>query len=101
LQDILQSKPSSLPIPSRELFSILDDASERTFLLGTAVSMQKHVFHGGSGKIGLQPKNIVACISFLLEQISVIVSLNFKICSHNSTTFLILIHGAFYSFAWK
>ncbi|WJX71497.1 hypothetical protein P8452_55485 [Trifolium repens] len=71
LLDILQSKPSSLPIPSRELFSILDDASERTFLLGTSVSMQKHVFQGGSGKIGLQPKNIVACISFLLEQILV------------------------------
>ncbi|CAJ2666745.1 unnamed protein product [Trifolium pratense] len=71
LLDILQSNPSSFPIPSRELFSILDDASERTFLLGTAVSMQKHVFHGGAGKIGLQPKNTVACISFLLEQILV------------------------------
>ncbi|GAU51078.1 hypothetical protein TSUD_291130 [Trifolium subterraneum] len=71
LLDILQSKASSFPIPSRELFSILDDASERTFLLGTAVSMQKHVFHGGAGKIGVQPRNIVACISFLLEQILV------------------------------
>jgi hypothetical protein len=66
LQDILQSKPSSLPIPSRELFSILDDASERTFLLGTAVSMQKHVFHGGSGKIGLLARTDIGnCFSEL------------------------------------
>lgn len=92
LQDIVQPKPSSFPIPSQELFSILDDASEGTFLLGTTVSVQKCVFPGGAGKIGLEPKNIVACTSFLLEQILVIVSLHFKICSHIAhPPFLILI----------
>ncbi|XP_020216071.1 uncharacterized protein LOC109799844 [Cajanus cajan] len=68
LLDIVQSKPSSFPISSQELFSILDDASEKTCLCGTAVSMQRYVFDGEVGKIGLEPKNLVACTSFLLEQ---------------------------------
>ncbi|KAK7315067.1 hypothetical protein VNO77_33599 [Canavalia gladiata] len=68
LLDIVQSKPSSFPISSQELFSILDDASEKTCLWGTAVSMQRYVFDGDAEKIGLEPKNLVACTSFLLEQ---------------------------------
>jgi hypothetical protein len=50
------------------LFSILDDASEKTFLCGTAVLIQKYIFDGGAGKIGLETKNIVACTSFVVEQ---------------------------------
>ncbi|KAL2967268.1 hypothetical protein AAZX31_16G165600 [Glycine max] len=68
LLDIVQSKPSCFPISSQELFSILDDASENTCLCGTAESMQRYVFDGEAGKIGLEPKNLVACTSFLLEQ---------------------------------
>ncbi|KAK7380329.1 hypothetical protein VNO78_32837 [Psophocarpus tetragonolobus] len=68
LLDIVQSKPSSFPISSQELFSVLDDASEKTCLCGTAESMQRYVFDGEAGKIGLEPKNLVACTSFLLEQ---------------------------------
>ncbi|TKY45210.1 hypothetical protein E2542_SST31497 [Spatholobus suberectus] len=68
LLDIVQSRPSSFPISSQELFNILDDASEKTCLCGTAVSMQRYVFDGEAGKIGLEPKNLVACTSFLLEQ---------------------------------
>ncbi|XP_057734998.1 uncharacterized protein LOC130950499 [Arachis stenosperma] len=68
LLDIVESRPSSFPISSQELFSILDDSSEKTFLCGTAVSMQRYVFDGEAGKIGLEPKNIVACTSFLVEQ---------------------------------
>ncbi|KAE9617378.1 hypothetical protein Lal_00034844 [Lupinus albus] len=68
LLDIVQSNPSSFPMSSQELFSILDDASEKTCLCGTAVSMQRYVFDGEAGKIGLEPKNLVACTSFLLEQ---------------------------------
>lgn len=83
LQDIVQSKPSSFPISSLELFSILDDASEKTCLWGTAVSMQKHLLDGGAGKIGLEPENVVAWTSFLLEQKLVIVFHIFKICSQN------------------
>lgn len=101
MQDIVQSKPSSFPISSQELFSILDDASEKTYLWGTAESMQRYVFDGEAGKIGLEPKNVVACTSFLLEQILVIVSHNFKICSHNSPPFHILICGAFLLFGFK
>lgn len=68
LLDIVQSRPSSFPISSQKLFNILDDSSENTFLCGTAVSMQRHVFDGEAEKIGLEPKNLVACTSFLLEQ---------------------------------
>ena len=53
---------------SGQLFSTLDDASENTFLCGTAVLIQKYIFDGGAGKIGLETKNIVACTSFVVEQ---------------------------------
>lgn len=68
LQDIVQARPSRFPISSQELFSILDDASEKTFLSGTATSMQRYIFDGDAGKVGLEPKNLVACTSFLVEQ---------------------------------
>lgn len=69
LLDIIQARPSRLPISSQELFGILDDASERTFLCaGTAESVQRYVFDGEAGKIGLEMKNLVACTSFLIEQ---------------------------------
>ncbi|GLU21112.1 hypothetical protein SLE2022_372740 [Rubroshorea leprosula] len=68
LLDIIQARSSRFPISSQELFSILDDASERTFLCGMAVSMQKYVFNGEAGKIGLETKNLIACTCFLLEQ---------------------------------
>lgn len=68
-QDIIQGRPSRLPITSQELFSILDDASERTFLCaGTAESLQKYVFDGEAVKIGLEMKNLIACTCFLVEQ---------------------------------
>ncbi|XP_024996547.1 uncharacterized protein LOC112529478 isoform X1 [Cynara cardunculus var. scolymus] len=69
LVDIVQGRPSRLPISSEELFSLLDDASEKTFLCaGTAESLQKYVFDGEAGKIGLEMKNLIACTSFLAEQ---------------------------------
>ncbi|XP_052874358.1 uncharacterized protein LOC108474501 isoform X2 [Gossypium arboreum] len=68
LLDLVQARPSRFPISSQELFSILDDASEGTFLCGAAVSMQKYIFDGEVGKIGLDTKNLVACTSFLVEQ---------------------------------
>ncbi|XP_010433611.1 PREDICTED: uncharacterized protein LOC104717700 [Camelina sativa] len=66
--DILHARPSSFPISSQELFSILDDASEKTFLCNEAAPMQKYIFDGEIGKNILEPKNVVACASFLLEQ---------------------------------
>ncbi|VVA11137.1 PREDICTED: C2H2 zinc finger [Prunus dulcis] len=68
LLDIVQARPSRFPISSQELFSILDDASEKTFLSGTAISMQRYIFDGEAGKVGLESKNLVACTSFLVEQ---------------------------------
>ncbi|PIN22261.1 hypothetical protein CDL12_05017 [Handroanthus impetiginosus] len=69
LLDIIQAKPSRLPISSQELFSIIDDASERTFLCaGRAESLQKYVFDGEAAKNTLDLKNLVACTSFLFEQ---------------------------------
>ncbi|KAJ7974168.1 putative C2H2-like zinc finger protein [Quillaja saponaria] len=68
LLDIIQARSSRFPISSLELFSILDDASEQTFLCGTAVSMQKYIFDREAGQIGLETKNLVACTSFLVEQ---------------------------------
>ncbi|XP_041012449.1 uncharacterized protein LOC121255942 isoform X3 [Juglans microcarpa x Juglans regia] len=68
LLDVIHARPSRLPMSSSELFCILDDASEKTFLCGTADLMQKYVFHGEAGKSGLETKNLVACTSFLLEQ---------------------------------
>lgn len=67
LLDLIQGIPSKFT--SRELFSILDDASERTFLCaGTAESLQKYVFDGDASKKGPELKNLVACTSFLFEQ---------------------------------
>ncbi|MFS8013619.1 hypothetical protein Hanom_Chr14g01335131 [Helianthus anomalus] len=69
LVDIIQGRSSMLRVSSQELFSVLDDASERTFLCaGTAESLKKYVFDGEAGKIGLEMKNLIACTSFLVEQ---------------------------------
>ncbi|WZZ25802.1 hypothetical protein YC2023_009203 [Brassica napus] len=68
LLDIIQGRPLKFPIYSNQLFSILDDASEKTFMSNEAASMQKYIFDGENGKNVLEAKNVVACASFLLEQ---------------------------------
>lgn len=68
LLDIIQARPLRFPLSAQELFGILDVASENTFLCGTAGLMQKYIFDGEAGKIGLETKNLVACTSFLVEQ---------------------------------
>ncbi|XP_017223908.1 uncharacterized protein LOC108200310 [Daucus carota subsp. sativus] len=69
LLDAIEATPSRLPISSQELFTVLDDASERTFLSGsTEGSVQKFIFDGEARKVGLEIKNLVACTSFLIEQ---------------------------------
>ncbi|KAF2320431.1 hypothetical protein GH714_027497 [Hevea brasiliensis] len=51
LLDIIQARPSRFPLPSEELFSILDDASEKTFLCGSGTAYQcKNIFL--MGKLG-------------------------------------------------
>ncbi|WOK94873.1 hypothetical protein Cni_G03578 [Canna indica] len=69
LLDVIQEKPASSPISSTEFFGVLDNASEKTFLCtGTAVSIQKFVFSGEVAKIALEMKNLISCVSFMLEQ---------------------------------
>ncbi|KAJ6842959.1 uncharacterized protein M6B38_299440 [Iris pallida] len=72
LLDVVHARPSIFPMTSQNLFSVLDDASEKTFLIaGTALSSQKYVFDSEAGKNALEMKNLVACTSFLLEQMLV------------------------------
>ncbi|KAJ6817572.1 uncharacterized protein M6B38_410895 [Iris pallida] len=72
LLDVVYARPSSFHMTSQSLFSVLDDASEKTFLIaGTALSLQKYVFDSEAGKNALEMKNLVACTSFLLEKILV------------------------------
>ncbi|KAG9145917.1 hypothetical protein Leryth_027061 [Lithospermum erythrorhizon] len=68
LLEIVQAKYFRLPISSQELFIILDDASERTFLCaGTAESVQKFIIDGGAEE-ALEMRNLVASVSLLFEQ---------------------------------
>jgi hypothetical protein len=64
----VQGKPGCLPVTSKELFNILDDASEHTFMsAGNATLVQKFLFDGDAEKIIIEMKNLVACMSYLLE----------------------------------
>ncbi|BBN17149.1 protein MpC2H2-1 [Marchantia polymorpha subsp. ruderalis] len=68
LLDIVQNKPSVYPLPSERLLSILDDASEKTFLTGGASgTYPRVVFNGDAGKVGLEEKNLVASMGFHVE----------------------------------
>ncbi|KAF3335725.1 hypothetical protein FCM35_KLT20232 [Carex littledalei] len=68
LLGIVQGTAGCLPLTSKELFSILDDASENTFMCaGNATLVQKFLFDGDAEKIIIEMKNLVACMSFLLE----------------------------------
>ncbi|KAK3428223.1 hypothetical protein EUGRSUZ_E00978 [Eucalyptus grandis] len=68
LLDIVQARPSRFPLSSQDLFGILDDASEKTFLSGPTLLMRRFIFDKEVGKIGLDPKNLVAFTCFMLEQ---------------------------------
>ncbi|CAH9114812.1 unnamed protein product [Cuscuta epithymum] len=69
LLELIQAKPSVIPLSSQDLFSILDDASERTFLCaGTAESVQKYIFYTNVKKDCHDSKNVIACTCFLFEQ---------------------------------
>jgi len=70
LLDLIQTKAAMhLPVSSDELFSLLDEASEKTFLCtNTAACIQKFLFDGEVDKIATELKNVVSCISYMLEQ---------------------------------
>lgn len=68
LLEIVQNKPSRFPLHSQELLSILDDASEKNLLCGvTSSSMQRSIFDSEPGRVGLETKNLVASLGFLVE----------------------------------
>ncbi|XP_042403375.1 uncharacterized protein LOC121992843 isoform X2 [Zingiber officinale] len=69
LLDIVEGSSFRFPLSSQDLFNLLDDASERTFLhAGNALFMQKYIFNGDAEKISIEAKNLVAFASFMLEQ---------------------------------
>ncbi|KAF8675243.1 hypothetical protein HU200_047916 [Digitaria exilis] len=70
LLDLIQTRASmQLHVSSNELFNVLDEASERTFLCtNTAACIQKFLFDGEADKIATELKNVIACASYMLEQ---------------------------------
>uniref|UniRef100_A0A453GZF8 C2H2-type domain-containing protein n=1 Tax=Aegilops tauschii subsp. strangulata TaxID=200361 RepID=A0A453GZF8_AEGTS len=71
LLDLIQTAASRLPISSNELFIMLDEASENTFLCTNAADaacVQKFLFDGEVDKVATELKNVVACTSYILEQ---------------------------------
>lgn len=68
LLDIVQGKPSRYPLSSRDLFIILEDASEDNMLYGvTSSSMQQSIFGSEPGRVGLETKNLLSSLGFLVE----------------------------------
>lgn len=58
-----------LNLSSNELFSVLDEASENTFLSTNATAnMQKFLFDGDADKVATELKNVVSCASYMLEK---------------------------------
>ncbi|KAH7414852.1 hypothetical protein KP509_14G013900 [Ceratopteris richardii] len=67
LLDLVQGGVSKKLPTSSELFKILDGTSEKTFPSFGLNAMQRYVFEGGAGKVGLEPKNLVSSLGFLVE----------------------------------
>ncbi|GJM99608.1 hypothetical protein PR202_ga16728 [Eleusine coracana subsp. coracana] len=70
LLDLIQTKASlHLHVSSNELFNVLDEASENTFLsTNTTANIQKFLFDGEADKVATELKNVVACASYMLEK---------------------------------
>lgn len=69
VQDIVDNRGGVFPLSSEQLLNVLDEASERNFLCGEQpLAVQKFVSKGDAGKIGLEDKNLVASLGFIVEQ---------------------------------
>jgi hypothetical protein len=70
VQDLIQTRASlQLRVSSNELFTVLDEASENTFLCAnTTANIQKFLFDGEADKVATELKNVVACASYMLEK---------------------------------
>lgn len=67
LIELVQRRSSKLPLSSLELLKILDGSSEKTFPSFGLSAMQRYVFEGGAGKVGLEARNLVSTLGFLVE----------------------------------
>lgn len=65
LQDIVEARPSRFPITVNGLFSIMDKASEGTFLLGELSSVERSMFENNEA---VELIDVVARTSFILEK---------------------------------
>ncbi|CAM6010037.1 unnamed protein product [Sphagnum balticum] len=69
LLEIVENNRGVFPLASEQLLSVLDEASEKTFLCGEPpLAVQKYVYQGDAGKIQREEKNLIASLSFMLEQ---------------------------------
>jgi hypothetical protein len=60
------------PLPSEHLLNILDEASEKTFLCGEPpLATQNYGYQADAGKNHCEEKNLIASLSFIVEQMLV------------------------------
>eukprot|EP00250_Pteridium_aquilinum_P021818 c25235_g1_i1 orf=658-3729(-) len=67
LLELVQKRSSRLLSTSSELFKILDGSSEKTFPSFGLNAMQRYIFEGEAGKVGVEAKNLVSSLGFLVE----------------------------------
>lgn len=68
LLDLVQNKTLKVSVKATELFAMLDDASEKNLLCGvTSSSMHRCIFDNEPARVGLETKNLVAALGFLIE----------------------------------
>jgi hypothetical protein len=68
-QEILDNRGGVFPLPSEHLLNILDEASEKTFLCGEPpLATQNYGYQADAGKNQCEEKNLIASLSFIVEQ---------------------------------
>jgi hypothetical protein len=68
-QEIVDNRGGVFPLPSEHLLNILDEASEKTFLCGEPpLATQNYGYQADAGKNQYEEKNLIASLSFIVEQ---------------------------------
>ncbi|KAH8952914.1 hypothetical protein BDL97_09G109300 [Sphagnum fallax] len=69
LLEIVDNRGGVFPLPSEHLLNILDEASEKTFLCGEPpLATQNYGYQADAGKNQYEEKNLIASLSFIVEQ---------------------------------
>jgi hypothetical protein len=69
LLEIVDNGGGVFPLPSEHLLNILDEASEKTFLCGEPpLATQNYGYQADAGKNQCEEKNLIASLSFIVEQ---------------------------------